>query len=168
MKEKIKLTIEMDVTIPQALALQAMFEYWKYLGNIGSSRFVSFYVDGDGNFRPNCKINTSEPIPELTEELAKSAIVVEFDDERAYDFDPIAWKLNPESKKLPQESSKNITEVLQKPELEENEKQPFKTMNDLYKDGSSSEHIVCVKCHGCIRCGDCKACGCEAEEPWEK
>ena len=61
-----KLLIEMDVTTSQGLALQAMFEYWNYLANIGSSRMISFYVDGDGNFKPNCQINFSEPMPELT------------------------------------------------------------------------------------------------------
>ena len=31
MNDRIKMTVNMDVTIPQALALQAMFEYWNKL-----------------------------------------------------------------------------------------------------------------------------------------
>ena len=30
----------------------AMLEYMQQLGGLGSSRMISFYSDGDGNFRP--------------------------------------------------------------------------------------------------------------------
>ena len=93
MSDKIKMTIEMNVTIPQALALQAMFEYWNTLGNVGCSRKVGFYVDGDGNFQPNCTIKFNTIIPTLTDEMRGKAIIKEHDDNRLYDFDPIAWLL---------------------------------------------------------------------------
>ncbi len=100
MSKKIKLTVEMDVTIPQALALQAMFDYWNYLANIGSSRVVGFYVDGDGNFHPKCKFNANQPLPKLTEELAKRAQLKDthdkFGNTVVFDFDPIAWRINHE------------------------------------------------------------------------
>ena len=35
MSKRIKMNIEMDVTVPQALALQSMFEYWNILANMG-------------------------------------------------------------------------------------------------------------------------------------
>lgn len=89
---KIKLTIEMDVTEAQAITLKEMFEYWTRLGNIGSSRTVAFFVDGDGNFQPNCKITTSERIHELPEHVLSKAIT-DVDGDRFYDFDPIAWAL---------------------------------------------------------------------------
>jgi len=33
----------------------AMLKYMQFLGNIGSSRKVSLYADGDGDFRPKFK-----------------------------------------------------------------------------------------------------------------
>ena len=92
--DKIKMTIEMEITPAQGLALQAMFEYWNYLSGIGSSRRVAFYVDGDGNFRPECSVKFKGKIPELTDELRGIAVVKEHDGDRIYDFDPIAWKIN--------------------------------------------------------------------------
>ena len=94
MNNRIKMTIDMEVTVPQALALQAMFEYWNVLASQGSSRHVSFFVDGDGNFKPKCKIGYSDQIPELTDELRNLAIVdgIQTGD-RKYDFDLIAWNL---------------------------------------------------------------------------
>lgn len=43
MSEKVKLTVEMEVTVPQALTLQAMFGRWNTLSNLGSSQFISFF-----------------------------------------------------------------------------------------------------------------------------
>jgi len=97
MNERIKMTVEMDVTVPQALALQAMFKHWNFLGNVGASRMIGFYVDGDGNFNPKSKCNFSESIPELTDELFKSAICEKQSPSDEYDinfdFDGVAWKL---------------------------------------------------------------------------
>ncbi len=96
MSEKIKMRVEMEVTISQALALQAMFEYWNHLSSLGSSRYVAFYVDGDGNFRPACKVLFSEDIPSLTSDMAEQAVVGDNDGNRTYDFDAIAWGLQDE------------------------------------------------------------------------
>ena len=71
MKDKIEFTVSMKVTIPQMLALKAMFEYWNILANIGASRFVGFYVDGDGDFHPNCLFFQSKETQELNDELIK-------------------------------------------------------------------------------------------------
>ena len=91
MSERINMTIEMEVTVPQALALQSMFKYWNYLGRIGASRKVAFYVDGDGNFKPNSKVSFNENIIELTSEMEELAIVQDKGGDRVYDFDPIGW-----------------------------------------------------------------------------
>ncbi len=87
------MTIDMEVTIPQALALQAMFEHWNRLSSMGSSRYIAFFVDGDGNFHPRCKINFSDEIPELTEKLRELAMGNRVMAEIGFDFDPIAWSL---------------------------------------------------------------------------
>jgi hypothetical protein len=70
---KIKMAVSMEVTIPQALALTEMFKLWTQLGSQGSSRDVSFFVDGDGNFQPKCEIITSIPLPEISDAVKKSA-----------------------------------------------------------------------------------------------
>lgn len=91
----IKMTVEMDVTIPQALTLQAMFEYWNRLSGIGASRQVVFYADGDGNFHPRCDIKYSEDLPELTDEMREISIIAGENGNHRYDFDPIAWMMTP-------------------------------------------------------------------------
>lgn len=92
--KKLKINVEMEVTVSQALALQAMFEYWNKLSSWGSSRYVAFYCDGDGNFHPKCKVTTDSELPELTEELKKVAVVSDSNGHRKYDFDGVASKLN--------------------------------------------------------------------------
>jgi len=94
MNDRIKMTVEMEVTEPQALALQAMFKYWDRLASIGSSRFVGFYVDGDGNFKPKTSISYSTPIRTLTPEMEEAAVVEDEGGDRKYDFDPVAWMVN--------------------------------------------------------------------------
>lgn len=93
MSDKVQLTVKMEVTVAQALALEAMFEYWNNLGSMGSSRNVAFFVDGDGNFQPNCKVSFEGEVPKLTDELREKAISEEVDGDRIYDFDVIAWSL---------------------------------------------------------------------------
>ena len=93
MADRLKLTVQMDVTEAQAVALRAMFEYWTYCGRIGRSREVAFYVDGDGNFQPRCVVTTDKPVPELTDELRELAIARDTNGSRTYDFDQVAWKL---------------------------------------------------------------------------
>ena len=95
MTERLEMTVRMQVTPAQALALQAMFKHWNRLAGWGSSRMIGFFVDGDGNFKPKCEMVFSEPLPELTDELAKAAIVS--DDGNGtlnFDFDGVAWRLH--------------------------------------------------------------------------
>ena len=75
MTPKIKMTVEFEVDKAQALALQHMFEFWTALGQQGSSRWVAFDCDGDGNFQPNCKVSFSEPIDGLTEEIRRATVI---------------------------------------------------------------------------------------------
>ncbi len=93
MAERIEMLVRMQVTVPQALALQAMFKHWNYLASVGSSRNVAFYVDGDGNFKPKCKVTFSADVPALTPEMETAAMTVQRGDARMFDFDAIAWML---------------------------------------------------------------------------
>jgi hypothetical protein len=87
---KVKMTVSMEVTIPQALALQAMFEYWNSLAAMGSSRKVGFYIDGDGDFHPECKIKFSKKIPPLSDEIKKITIASgERSGDLMFDYDGI-------------------------------------------------------------------------------
>lgn len=65
-----KVIVEIDdITEPQKIALEDMFATMVMLGNIGSSRWVCFYSDGDGNYRPKILINGEKP--KLTDLLIK-------------------------------------------------------------------------------------------------
>jgi hypothetical protein len=94
-----KMTIEMDVNREQAITLREMFKYWNRLAGIGSSRYVAFFVDGDGNFHPDIKMEFSEELPKLEEKYLESAIKKNphgykvYEGDRFYDFDPIGWAL---------------------------------------------------------------------------
>lgn len=92
--DRIKMTIEMQVTPVQGLTLQAMFEYWNQLSAMGGSRKVGFFVDGDGNFHPKCNVKFDGEIPELTDGLRQKAIAKDQGGDRVYDFDNIAWEIN--------------------------------------------------------------------------
>lgn len=98
--ERLEMIVQMQVTVPQALALQAMFKHWNSLASMGSSRMIGFYADGDGNFKPKCQWHYSAPVPELTPELEQAAacksdgnMTVDFD------YDGVAWKLHELSEK---------------------------------------------------------------------
>jgi len=94
-----KMTVVFDVNREQAITLREMFNYWNRLSSIGSSRYVAFFVDGDGNFHPNIKMAFTENLPELEEKYLNSAIKQNphgykvHEGDRFYDFDPIGWAL---------------------------------------------------------------------------
>lgn len=87
------MTVEIEATPAQALALQTMFEHWNRFGSWGSSRDVAFFVDGDGNFKPRAKWSYSQPVPELTDEMRKACTEEFPSGDLRIDFDPIAWML---------------------------------------------------------------------------
>jgi hypothetical protein len=61
-----KFTIEVEMQERWIPYFMSMLEYMEYCGNIGMSRMVGLYADGDGDFRPKFKANiewtTQEPI----------------------------------------------------------------------------------------------------------
>ena len=84
----VEMTIKVQVKEAQALALQAMFEYWNYLSSVGGSRKVGFYVDGDGDFHPECKIAYDHGnVRPLTDEMKRAAVVEDKGGNRVYDCD---------------------------------------------------------------------------------
>ena len=49
---ELKFTVECEMKDRWVPHFLAMLKYMQFLGGIGSSRRVSFYSDGDGDFRP--------------------------------------------------------------------------------------------------------------------
>ena len=95
MAERTEMTIKLQVTPAQGLALQAMLEYWNALSSMGSSREIGFFVDGDGNFHPQATVNFENPMLELTDELRQKAACRRDSDgaPECFDFDAISWAL---------------------------------------------------------------------------
>lgn len=103
MSDKIKMTVEMEVTPSQALALETFFKTWNSLSVRGCSRYVGFYVDGDGNFKPKCNISYDKELPcELNDEIESYAKVYQdtiydkegqiiANDVHLFDFDNIGY-----------------------------------------------------------------------------
>lgn len=103
-----KLVITLDnVGQADAIALIKMFKYMQRLGNIGSSRWCSFFADGDGSFHPKVSFEYPEKLPELPEIDGEVTYVkateethghldgspVSSDGDFAIDPDHIAWKI---------------------------------------------------------------------------
>lgn len=87
----------MEVTEPQALALQSMFNYWNYCGNAGHDATVGFYAFGCCDFHPECVVSFDKEIKTLTPEIEKIAVRHHnWVCERVYDYDPISVMLNNE------------------------------------------------------------------------
>lgn len=93
MSDNVKLTIKLDVTVPQALAIKAMFEKWNELSDLKSSRYVEFFVDGGGEFNTHCQVTCDGDLPELTLPIRELALVKSADGTFSYDSDPIYWAL---------------------------------------------------------------------------
>ena len=75
--KNVKFTIECEMGqrwIPHFLA---MLKYMQQLGNLGGSRIVSIYSDGDGDFRP--KFHWSGHLPDEAEPVRDD------DGDRVYD-----------------------------------------------------------------------------------
>lgn len=94
-KQDKKLEIVIDnLTEAQAIAIEEMLAIWQSLGNIGSSRYVAFFADGDGNFHPQVKINGERPVHKSEEILGYPVSERKMDYSTYWiDFDTIAWKL---------------------------------------------------------------------------
>jgi len=60
-----KFTIEVEMNDRWVPHFLGMLSYMQTLGSIGSSRHVTIYSDGDGDFRP--KFNWSKDLPEPVE-----------------------------------------------------------------------------------------------------
>jgi len=84
-----KLFITIDNIGPaDALALMKMFKHMERLGNQGSSRYCTFYADGDGSFHPKVSFVYPIELPEVPEITG-----VDLEGDFKIDSDTIAWRI---------------------------------------------------------------------------
>ena len=102
MSDKVDLNVKFaNLTIPQAIALKKMFEDMERLGHVGSSRWVAFMADGDGNFHPKVVAEASwggmkQKLPDVEYKTPNERAIYAL----PYDFDGIAWRMrDPDRKK---------------------------------------------------------------------
>ncbi len=57
MAKRKKITIDCEMEERWIPTFLSMLRHMEYLGNVGSSRNIAFYADGDGDFRPKFKHN---------------------------------------------------------------------------------------------------------------
>ena len=66
------------LTVPQKEALEDMLATWMCLGSLGSSRWTSFFADGDGDFRPKITVKDKRGLfsrrPKFTDRLERKKL----------------------------------------------------------------------------------------------
>jgi len=72
-----KFTIECEMKSRWVPHFLSMLKYMQQLGSLGSSRLISFYADGDGDYRP--KFKWDETLPSKAEPIKDN------DGDRTYD-----------------------------------------------------------------------------------
>ena len=82
-------TITLELTEPQRIALEDMLATWNSLSNIGASRWTAFYADGDGDFHPKAVIDGHTPLK--FGQLTKAEVWA--GEEYRIDPDRVAWRL---------------------------------------------------------------------------
>jgi len=55
--EKVEFTVKCEMKKRWAIQFLSMLKYMQQLGSMGGSRKVTFYADGDGDFRPKFEFN---------------------------------------------------------------------------------------------------------------
>ena len=97
MKDMVKLNLAFDnISKAQAIALIKMAKIMQYCGRVGISRDVTFYADGDGDFRPDVKFECSEELPFDTKFATDLSIwrAIESNENFKIDYDDIAWQID--------------------------------------------------------------------------
>lgn len=65
--KEIDMTIKLkNIPTRDAVGLKLLFEHFQRLGELGASRWCSYFADGDGAFRPKVEFEFSSEIPETT------------------------------------------------------------------------------------------------------
>lgn len=97
MKKAVKLNLTFDnITKAQAIALIKMAKLMQYCGRIGTSRNVTFFADGDGDFRPDVDFKCSGELPLDTKFVTDLDIwkAMESKSDFEINYDDIAWQVD--------------------------------------------------------------------------
>lgn len=89
-------TVTLELTEPQRIAFEHMMFVWNQLAGMGSSRWTAYYADGDGDFKPDVKIDGKKPEPTKLVDgnnFWGSENVHLLHDGFFIDYDTIAWRL---------------------------------------------------------------------------
>jgi len=79
-EENLKFVIECEMKARWVPYFLSALKYMQKLGSWGSSRYVIFYADGDGDFRPRFKWNSNLPDIEMScEEIGQIIKISEGD-----------------------------------------------------------------------------------------
>lgn len=76
MTDTMTFTIKCTMRVHWVPHFLGMLKRMQHLGAIGSSRLVSFYSDGDGNFRPHFEWGDDLPVPAKPAEESAGGNVV--------------------------------------------------------------------------------------------
>lgn len=91
--EKIRMKIVLEVTIPEALTLQAMFKHWNNIAE--EKKFKTVALNFDGKFNPKCDVQFS--MPPLSEEIEISALSCDEEGLEIFDFNNLNQGSNNEN-----------------------------------------------------------------------
>jgi hypothetical protein len=97
-KDNICLTLNFKgLTEAQAITLVKMAKIMEYCGQIGASRTVSFFADGDGDFCPKVDYTTSDPLRFTEKKLVLDLEIMQAMENGSnfkLDYDDTAWQLD--------------------------------------------------------------------------
>ena len=65
MDNKVKMTVEMKVTLEQAVALREMFDHMNHVADQNDGRIALEFTKG---FRPQCEVITDRAMPDLVDD----------------------------------------------------------------------------------------------------
>lgn len=85
--------VTLRLTTPQVAALCDLLAQWNWLGSAGASRWTAFYADGDGDFKPEVRVNGRRP----TYTTLVDRKTLWKGDEYRIDFDVLAWAMHKEA-----------------------------------------------------------------------
>jgi hypothetical protein len=90
-----KITVEIDnINEAQAIALEDYFAKMVQLGNLGSSRWLAFFSEGNGSFRPKIKVNGKDANHTDIVDTKKYWGKMDEIDVYKMDFDEIDWLID--------------------------------------------------------------------------
>lgn len=102
MNNKTDLTITLkNITLPQAVAFVHFAKKLEYCGRVGQTRYVAFYADGDGDFRPTVEHNldmSDEQLAKYREYAEKTIETILGTHIAVFDFDDIYYLMDQEAK----------------------------------------------------------------------